>query len=184
MPGTTTNRGYTYPVLSDPDQIPQDIQALAESVDADVDMLTGGGKSPVGDSSNSVTLTSADVLLTGSAQTTILTKTFTLARQQQVMIMGKARIDNGGAAAGSVGLHIVIDGAVNALSHAGPIVVEIDAANRQQMTTGMFTALLAAGSHTIDFKANRDSTGQLSAIASGSLSTGPTYHPTALIIIV
>lgn len=40
MPGSTPNRAYPYPVPADTTDIPGDIQALAESVDADLCTLT------------------------------------------------------------------------------------------------------------------------------------------------
>lgn len=40
MPGSTANRAYPYPVPADPTDIPGDIQALAEAVDADLCNLT------------------------------------------------------------------------------------------------------------------------------------------------
>lgn len=39
MSGTTANRGYPYPQLSDNNNPPADIQALAEALDTDVDAL-------------------------------------------------------------------------------------------------------------------------------------------------
>lgn len=40
MPGSTVNRGYPYSLPADPVDIPGDIQALAEAVDADLCTLT------------------------------------------------------------------------------------------------------------------------------------------------
>lgn len=180
MPDTTPTLGWRVPVLGDDPDIPRDIVNLANDVEADVASIVSA---PSGDSSNTATL-GADRLLTGSAQTVILSKTFTLTRDQQVWIEGKARIDNSGAAIGAVGVHITVDGTVNANSTAGPVNVDYHNSDRVQLSTGLVSATLAAGSHTVEFRANRDGTGQLNAIASGALSTGPTYHSTILSIIV
>lgn len=180
MPDTTPTLGWRIPVLGDDPDIPRDIVNLANDAEATVAPLAANAGS---DTSNSVTL-STDKLLTGSAQTLILSKTFTLTRDQQVRIEGKARIDNTGAAIGAVGVHLAIDGTANANSTAGPVNVDYHNTDRVQLSTGHISVDLAEGSHTVEFRANRDGTGQLNAIASGSLSTGPTYHPTILTIIV
>jgi len=45
MPSSTPNRGYPYPLGTDQIQVPEDIQALAMAVDADVDTLTAADPS-------------------------------------------------------------------------------------------------------------------------------------------
>jgi hypothetical protein len=97
VPATTATLGLPYPVLSDPPNVPNDIQALAVALDTLVNGVTTVG------------VPATDISLP-NAWTTIATVAVTLPVAQLVEITGWAKVLNSGASNAEVALQITVDG--------------------------------------------------------------------------
>jgi hypothetical protein len=99
MAGTTSNRGYPFPGLTDDNNPPADIEALAEAVDADVEDLSQinvGAATPI--TANSSTWTGA----TGTETGALFTVTGNLIAGQKYEVYGKINVGSSVAGETSV----------------------------------------------------------------------------------
>jgi hypothetical protein len=186
----TTTNGLRYPDATDPATIWTYFANLAQDTDQYVQNQTSRFQQlPGGDDTHSQILGTSRTL-TGSGRTTVLTSTFTLDQAQLVYIGAKLRIDNAGSAEGDVGITITVDGTIIDELQAGPVHVPKQntgtadlSAERVLVSLPPIFVPLTAGSHTVNLEADRDTTGQLSAVNTGTIN-GRTYNPTTLTVIV
>lgn len=123
----------------------------------------------------------SDVRLTQSQWTPILSLTFTLGRDQTVLVFSQTRANsNGATATGLVATQLVVDGTPSSYV-AGP--TQCEATPDRRALLNLFAAIpLTAGQHTISVEGGRDGTGIVDA--AGSITfTGRTFRPTSLGIL-
>lgn len=183
MSSTTTNLALPYPVLTDPPNVPSDIQALAAALEA---LL---GQTPLGDPSHSAA-PAADTDFHANDNIAFITSTFTLTRSQYVLIGARASVyNNTSNASGKFSIRINIDGASagHAFSAGWQWVGAQGTINeRIQWVIPTSSVLLSAGSHTVTLIGDRDNTvATHTAQASSNAADGShTVYPNYLSIIV
>lgn len=147
----TTQRLLQYPVLTDAPNVPADIQALAEDVEAAIDGALAVGV-PAG----------ATVSLTGAAWTPICSVAITLPYDTLVEIVGWARVQSTGAGRPMVALR-VLDGSTflfgTGQRHVGGTG---DAFGEEDIiSTPRRKIALAAGAHTLNLEGYKDANGAI-----------------------
>lgn len=153
MPATTATLGLPYPVLSDPPNVPNDIQALAVALDTLVNGVVTVGVPA-----------SASVSMGPTAWTTLCSVNVTLPTTQVVEIVGWARILNTGAGRPITALQ-VLDGSTHLFGTG-----QVDVAGTGD-TYGFDIAIntprraisLSSGAHTLNLQAWKDANGTLDA---------------------
>jgi len=156
MPATTPTLGLPYPVLSDPPNVPADIQALANALDTLVNGVTTVGYP-----------SSASVSMGANAWTTLCSVNVTLPATQVVEIVAWARIVNSGATRPITALQ-VLDGST-LLFGTGQVDVPGTGDNPGfnpvdvYINTPRRAISLTAGAHTLNLQAWKDSNGTLDA---------------------
>lgn len=176
-----TGSGLVVPVLGDD---PADLMGLPTSI-AQLQVIAG--QAPSGDGSNSVFLSSGHDCLHDTSDT-LLTSTFTLTREQQVLVGAKVRFHcTTGATNAWAGIRIQVDGSTptDTLT-VGPLECSANgnAGDYQYGTIPTQPVLLLAGSHTITLVADRDSSTPVIRAEATDTINGHTYRPTQLVIIV
>lgn len=147
----TTQRGLAYPVLTDAPQVPADIQALADSVEAALDGAVLVGV-PAG----------ATVALTGSAWTPICSVAITLPYDTLAEIVGWARIQSTGSGRPMVALRI-LDGSTflfgTGQRHVGGTSDTLG--EEDIIATPRRKIALTAGAHTLNLEGYKDANGSV-----------------------
>lgn len=187
----TTTDGFFYPELLNPPLIPTHIQALADSVQAWVDATYGPVAARVAASAllpqgiNESGARHNDIRCTQSDRTTLITKTITIpAGGQWVLIGGKARFDSDPTASGTgtVGLGILVAGALPDQATAGPVDLTASGeSSKKLLAIPLFPVLMTAGDHDVVLQADRDSGGVVNARGDLTLN-GRNYTSTTLTI--
>jgi len=182
VPDQTSVYALPFPVLTDPPNVPSDMQALAVATEAALVADTR----PVGDSSNSLYLTGSDVAFGSGDNHNILTTSITLLRDQWVILSGRASFDNTSSNAPSIGIYIDLG--------SGTPIPELTSGNhalqangnfgqRRQLVVGPHSVFFTAGTYTVRLRGDRDNT-SATVNARATDSQNVTSHPCFLSIIV
>lgn len=170
MATTTSVYGWRIPVLGDDPNIPSDITNLADDVEAALSQ------------DYSLRLTGANVRLTESATTNILTSTFTLTAPAVLNVAASVRTINSGADA-LLGITIIVDGTFSSERCAGPVAVFASGVSAI-LDIPLRQVGLAAGAHTITLQADRNANGVVDATGTTTFGVGSrSYKATSLTII-
>lgn len=183
MPGTTTNYALPYPTLPDPPNVPNDIQALATAVDT---LIKGGLTAPIGDAATNSVFLSSPIAFSANDNKNILTTSVVLTRNQWVILSGHALFANQtSSASGKIGIYIDVDAVVVPQLTSGFIWMGAAGNITEFMTLALpsFSVLLAAGTHTIRLRGDRDGT-TATHNAVGTQTQNQTHQPCSLTVIV
>jgi hypothetical protein len=182
MATTTAIYGWPVPDLTDTPNEPQQVSDLADAIEATL----GVDKRPIGDPSNSAFITGGDIAFAANDNKNIISVSISLARDQYVVIGGRAMFEAQGAAC-LIGIYIDLGGGtpIDELT-SGVCTIGANSGDhgRLQLTIPPHYVLLTAGAHTIRLRATHDATTSAVVNASAAESLTVAFKPCFLSIIV